>query len=101
MNYLKKYGITLEQIEEIKDVLNENNVNIDIFEYDPEKVIAILNLFTSIGVNNIYEIIITSPSMFCDTIKSIELRLNSYEDKEELVKLLNDDANNLYLVDLM
>ena len=101
MNYLKEYNITEQQIEKIKAILNENNINIDIFEFNQEKIIAILDLFKSIGVNNLYEIIITSPSMFCDTIKSIELRLNNYENKQELAELLNEDATNLFLVDLI
>jgi len=58
-------------------------------------------LFVSLGVKNIYEIIITSPSMFCDTVTSIKKRLDSYDDKEELARLLNENPNNLFLVDLM
>lgn len=101
MNYLKEYNITDQQINDIEKVLKERNINIDLFIYDPEKITSILNLFVEIGVTNLYDIIITSPSMFCDTIKSIKLRIDSYENKDELAKLLNEDAVNLFLVDLM
>lgn len=101
MNYLKNYNITDEQIKDIERVLAERNVNIDLFVYDPEKIIAILNLFVEIGVTNLYDIIITSPSMFCDTIRSIKLRIDNYGNKTELGRLLNEDASNLFLADLM
>ena len=101
MNYLKNYNITDEQIKDIERVLAERNVNIDLFVYDPEKIIAILNLFVEIGVTDLYDIIITSPSMFCDTIRSIKLRIDNYGNKTELARLLNEDAANLFLADLM
>ena len=101
MNYLKNYNITDEQIKDIERILNESNVNVDLFIYDPEKIISILNLFVEIGVTNLYDIIITSPSMFCDTIRSIKLRIDNYGNKAELAKLLNEDAANLFLADLM
>lgn len=101
LDYLNNYNISNEQIDNIIEVLYENNINIDLFKYEPEKIISILDLFKSYGITNYYEIIITSPSLFCDTFKSIKLRLESYEDKEELANLINEDANNLILVDLM
>ena len=58
MNYLKSYNLSDEQIKSIEDAIKEHDVNIDIFKYDPEKVVEILNLFLSIGVTNLYNIII-------------------------------------------
>ena len=101
MNYLKNYNITDSEIENIKNVLEEKKVNIDLFIFDPEKIIDILNIFLSYGITNLYEIIITSPSLFCDTIKSIKIRLENYPDKNELAKLINEDAKNLLIVDLL
>lgn len=101
MNYLKSYNLTDEQIKNIETSIIEHNVNIDIFKYDPEKVVEILNLFLSIGVTNIYNIIITNPSMFCDTVSSIKSRINKYENKFELAKLLNEDSLNLNLIGLL
>ena len=101
MNYLKDYNLSEEQIKNIENAIKEHNVSIDIFKYDPEKVIEILNLFLSIGVTNLYNIIITNPSMFCDTVSSIKNRINKYENKYELARLLNDDALNLNLIGLL
>ena len=101
MNYLKSYNLSDEQIKNIEEAIKEHNVNIDIFKYDPEKIVDILNLFLSIGVTNLYNIIVTNPSMFCDTVSSIKNRINKYEDKYELARLLNEDTLNLNLIGLL
>lgn len=101
MDYLKNYNISDEQIRNIEKIIKERGQNIDTFKYDSEKIIDILNLFTSFGVNNIYNIIITNPSMFRDTVRSIKNRIDKYIDKSELARLLNEDANNLSLIGLM
>lgn len=101
MEYLKDYNINDNQINRIIDVLDKNNINIDLFKFSPEKIIAILEIFKSYGITNYYEIIITSPSLFCDTVTSIKNRLDRYKDKSELATLINEDANNLNLVGLM
>lgn len=100
MNYLMDYNISLEEIENIKKVLDKAEVNIDIFLYNEEKVKSILDLFKNIGVTNLYEIIITNPYMFYDTVKSIDIKINSYKDKNELARLLNEDPNNLDIIHL-
>ena len=100
MNYLTKYNITLDEIENIKRILEVAEVNIDIFEFDEEKVTKILDLFHDIGVNNLYEIIITNPYMFYDTVDSIKRKIDDYPNKSELARLLNSDPTNLELIDL-
>ena len=100
MNYLKDYGITDAEIKNIEKVLEEAEVNIDIFIYNDEKVKKILDLFKNLGVKNFYDIIITNPYMFYDTIRSIESKINGYKDKAELAKLLNEDPNNLDIIHL-
>ena len=101
MDYLKNYNMSDEQIKNVEKLLIERGQNIDTFKYDPEKIISILNLFVSIGVTNIYQIIMTSPLMFRDTVNSIKNRINKYNDKSELARLLNEDANYLSLVGLL
>lgn len=100
MEYLKEYGITSEEIESIKKIVEVAEVNIDIFLYNEEKVKAILDLFKNIGVKNLYEVIITNPYMFYDTVRSIEVRINGYRNKEELARLINEDPGNLSLIQL-
>ena len=100
MNYLKEYNITEEEIENIKKILDTAEVNIDIFLYNEEKVKSILDLFKNIGVNNLYEIIITNPYMFYDTVRSIATKINGFKDKNELARLINEDPNNLDIIHL-
>ena len=101
MSYLKNYNLSDKQINNIEKLIKERGQNIDTFKYDPEKIISILDIFVSIGVNNIYGIIVANPSMFRDTIVSIKNRISKYLDKNELARLLNEDANNLSLVGLI
>jgi hypothetical protein len=100
MDYLKEYDITSEEIESIKKIVEVAEVNIDIFLYNEEKVKAILDLFKNIGVKNLYEVIITNPYMFYDTVRSIEMRIKGYKDKAELARLINEDPTNLELIQL-
>jgi len=100
MNYLKEYNITDEEIENIKKILEKAEVNIDIFLFNEEKVRNILDIFKNIGVTNLYDIIITNPYMFYDTVSSIASKINGYKDKNELARLLNEDPNNLDIVHL-
>jgi hypothetical protein len=100
MDYLKEYDITSEEIESIKKIVEAAEVNIDIFLYNEEKVKAILDLFKNIGVKNLYEVIITNPYMFYDTVRSIEMRIKGYKDKNELARLINEDPTNLELIQL-
>lgn len=100
MDYLKEYGITDDEIEKIKKILEVTEVSIDIFLFNKEKVCSILDLFKNIGVKNLFEVIITNPYMFYDTVRSIEVRINGYRNKEELARLINEDPGNLSLIQL-
>ncbi len=101
MDYLKKYGINEIEIEQIKQMINERKIDIDQFTLGSDKVIKILDIFVRLGINNIYDIIMINPYMFFETIDSIKDRIDSYDNKEELSKLINEDASNLSLVSLL
>ena len=101
MDYLKNYNLSDEQINNVERAIKERGVNIDIFKYDPEKIISILDLFVSLGVTNIYGIITSNPSLFRDTVGSVKNRIDKYENKNELARLLNEDSNNLSLIGLI
>ena len=101
MNYLKRYGINDEEINRIIKAINENDVNIDIFEYEEEYVIDILNLFINLGVTNLFDIIVTKPSIFCESYDYIKSKIDSYGDNDKLAKLLNEDVYNLELIGLL
>ncbi len=101
MDYLKKYGISDDDINNLEKLIIERGQNLDTFKYDPEVIINILDLFVSIGVTNIYGIMTTNPSIFRDTFSSIKRKIDSYENKSELAMLLNDDPENLNLIGLL
>ena len=100
MNYLNDYNITNEQIEDIKKVFDKAEVNVDIFLYNEEKIKRILDIFKNLGIKNLYDIIITNPYMFYDTVRSIETKIKGYRDKAELARLINEDPNNLDIIHL-
>ena len=100
MEYLKNYNLSDEQINDLYKILEEQDV-IDTFKYEVEKVTSILDLFTSIGVRNIYDIIVSNPLMFLDTVSSIKSRIDKFDDTNELARLLNEDSTNLSLVGLL
>ena len=101
MNYLKEYNITEEQINEIDNYFTRIYGSSDVFKYEVEKVRSILDMFQELNINNIYDVIMTGSDMFFDTVQSIKRRIDKYKDKEELSMLINKDANNLKLVDLI
>ena len=101
MNYLTKFSLTEEQIKNIEKLFDERFHNHDVFLYEVEKVKTILGYFVDLGVNDLYDIIMTAPNMFYDTAISIKMRLDSYSNKEELSRLLNADPYNLLLVNLL
>ena len=43
----------------------------------------------------------TNPGLFYDTTSSIKKRIDKYEDKSELARLLNEDPDNLSLIGLL
>ena len=101
MDYLKKYGLTDEQINSIEGILEQINVSIDTFMFNPDKIMAILDIFKDMGVKDIYSIIAVSPAIFCDTVDSVRDRIDRFGNREELAELINDDVYNLYLVNLI
>lgn len=97
MDYLKDYNITEEEIDNLDQVLDD----IDLLLYEPEKIIEILDMFKEIGVKNFYDLIVCGYSMFYDTVSSIKTRIDNYEDSNKLASLINKDAHNLVLADLI
>ena len=95
MDYLKKYGLTDKEIDDVKSKIEESNVDIDLFLYDENRIMRILDVFSSIGVTNIYGILMVNPDMFGENYSYIKQKVNQYNDKEKLAALLNEDAMNL------
>ncbi len=101
MDYLKKYNLSEEDIAEFLNVIEERGLTESNFRFNSSKIEEILDIFVELGVRNIFELIITAPEMFYDPISSIKRRINSYPNKTELARLINEDINNLALVNLI
>lgn len=101
MDYLKKYGLSDYEISHFEELLVEGGVDTVPFRYDSKKIMNILDMFTSIGVTNIYGILVTNPLLFFDTINNIKKRIDGYKNSNELARLLNEDASNLSLIGML
>ena len=101
MDYLKEYNITDEELKDIENYIKNSAVSLDIFKYNQDNIKEKLDVLKNIGITNFYGILMTNPSLFCDTAKSIEKRLNNYKDINELVTLINENAENLELAGLL
>lgn len=100
MDYLKEYNITEEEIVDIKRSILENEMDENLFIYDYDKIKKILDLFISIGVTNLYGILVTNPLIFGESYEHIKEKVDSYQDKEKLRDLINEDAMNLSIINL-
>ena len=58
MKYLKKYGLSLNDIKEIEESLDDMDLNL--LYVNEDKVISILDYLVSIGFTNIKELLILS-----------------------------------------
>ena len=52
-------------------------------------------MLIEIGADNVYEIIITNPSLFLGSVKLIKDKINNYPDKYELGRLIKEDPINM------
>lgn len=100
MNYLKEYNITDIELNNIINNLEEKDL-IDLFTFNKEKITKILDLFKNIGVTKFYDIIMTNPYLFNDTVLSIDIRIKEFNNNKRLADLINEDALNMNLANLL
>lgn len=100
MDYLKQYNINENQIEDLKKLFIKTET-INNFRYNVEEIKEILDIFQKLGVKNMYQIIKTNPYLFSDTVDSIKERIDEYPNKKALSFLLNMDAENLKLINML
>lgn len=100
MDYLKQYNISDKQIDELKEIMKQTET-INNFRYNKEDIKEILDIFQKLGVRDIYQIIKTNPYLFYDTKESIQERIDEYPNKKALSFLLNMDAENLKLINML
>ena len=96
MKYLKKYGLSLNDIKEIEESLDDMDLNL--LYVNEDKVISILDYLVSIGFTNVKELLMYKSNLFyikLDVIIDIIRK-----DKENIIKEINEDVSYLDKVGL-
>ena len=62
MKYLKKYGLSLNDIKEIEESLDDMDLNL--LYVNEDKVISILDYLVSIGFTNVKELLMYKSNLF-------------------------------------
>ena len=96
MKYLKKYGLSLNDIKEIEESLDDLDLNL--LYVNEDKVISILDYLVSIGFTNIKELLMYKSNLFYIKLDVIIDRIS--KDKENIIKEINEDVSYLDKVGL-
>ncbi|CDA60741.1 unknown [Clostridium sp. CAG:524] len=96
MKYLKKYGLSLNDIKEIEESLDDMDLNL--LYVNEDKVISILDYLVSIGFTNIKELLMYKSNLFYIKLDVIIDRIS--KDKENIIKEINEDVSYLDKVGL-
>lgn len=96
MKYLKKYGLSLNDIKEIEESLDDMDLNL--LYVNEDKVISILDYLVSIGFTNIKELLMYKSNLFYIKLDVIIDRIS--KDKENIIKEINEDVSYLDKVEL-
>lgn len=96
MKYLKKYGLSLNDIKEIEESLDDMDLNL--LYVNEDKVISILDYLVSIGFTNIKELLMYKSNLFYIKLDVIIDRIS--KDKKNIIKEINEDVSYLDKVGL-
>ena len=96
MKYLKKYGLSLNDIKEIEESLDDMDLNL--LYVNEDKVISILDYLVSIGFTNVKELLMYKSNLFYIKLDVIIDRIS--KDKENIIKEINNDVSYLDKVGL-
>lgn len=96
MKYLKKYGLSLNDIKDIEESLDDMDLNL--LYVNEDKVISILDYLVSIGFTNVKELLMYKSNLFYIKLDVIIDRIS--KDKENIIKEINEDVSYLDKVGL-
>ncbi len=96
MKYLKKYGLSLNDIKKIEESLDDMDLNL--LYVNEDKVISILDYLVSIGFTNVKELLMYKSNLFYIKLDVIIDRIS--KDKENIIKEINEDVSYLDKVGL-
>lgn len=91
MKYLKKYGLSLNDIKQIEESLDDMDLNL--LYVNEDKVISILDFLVSIGFTNVKELLMYKSNLFYIKLDVIIDRIS--KDKENIIKEINEDVSYL------
>lgn len=91
MKYLKKYGLSLNDIKQIEESLDDMDLNL--LYVNEDKVISILDFLVSIGFTNVKELLMYKSNLFYIKLDVIIDRIS--KDKEHIIKEINEDVSYL------
>ncbi len=95
MNYLKKYGLTDEDIDEIYDSLSDEDwYTINCMDTRVEKI---LKYFKSLGITNFKDMFIYKPNIFNQHVDEIENYINE-SNIPDIIEKLKEDVTNFDLL---
>ena len=90
MNYIKNYGLTDEDINEIEEYLSDEDINN--YYVSELRVAEILDYLKSLGIKNIKDILMYKSNIFYESVNTI--KKNIPNDKI-IIELINEDYQNL------
>lgn len=93
MDYFKKYGLNEKDIKEIENYIEDDDINN--YYVNELEIIQILDYLTEIGLNNIKDILKYKTNIFYEKLNNIK---KSFEDRKDVVKLINEDITNFELI---
>lgn len=96
MKYLKKYGLTLNDIKLIEESLDDMDLNL--LYVNEDKVISILDYLVSIGFTNVKDLLMYKSNLFYIKLDVIIDRIS--KDKENIINEINEDVSYLDKVGL-
>ncbi len=93
MEYMKEYGITNDQIEEIKDIYNEN-----IIDFLEQEKGFVLEKFTYLTNNNllIYPILKNNIKIFLEIIRPLKYKIEKMKERgynKKMIQIVLMDQN--------
>lgn len=91
MKYLKKYGLSFEDLKEIESVLDDMDLNL--LYVNEDKVISILDYLISIGFTNVKELLMHKTNLFYIRLSVIKERIS--EDEENIIREINNSVEYL------
>ena len=97
MEYLKKYNLTDEDINDIINSIDEMDINE--ISMKESKIEEILRYFVSIGITNLKDIIIYKTYLLYDDVEVIKDKINKCGNIN-IIRLINEDAVNFDLIGL-